>query len=67
MVFCLNELRKKRNKLISKKKIFLCLFYINKRGINIENDKKGKIMRYRISVLLQAKQKGSEVLMPGAP
>ena len=40
MTFCLNELRK-RNKLIKKKKIFLCLFYINKKGINIENDKKG--------------------------
>ena len=37
MVFCLND---KRNKLINKKKIFLCLFYINKKGINIENDKK---------------------------
>ena len=41
-------------------------FYINKKGIDIKNDKKGEIMRDRISALLQAKQEGSEVLMPGA-
>ena len=41
MIFGLNELRK-RNKLINKNKIILCLFYINKNGINIKNDKKGK-------------------------
>ena len=63
MVFCLNELKKK---LISKRKIFLCIFYINKKGINIGNDKKREIMRDRISMLLKAKQRGSEVLMSGA-
>ena len=39
MVFCLNGV-KKRNKLVSKNKIFLCLFYINEKSIDIENDKK---------------------------
>ena len=38
--------------------MFLWIFYINKKGINIESDKKREIMRYRISVLLQAEQKG---------
>ena len=40
MVFFVLTDLKKENKLVSKKKIFSYLFYIDKKSINIENGKK---------------------------
>ena len=57
MVFCLNEL--------IKRKYFYVFFILIKRVLILKMIKR-EIMRDRISMLLKAKQRGSEVLMPGA-
>ena len=40
-------------------------FYVNKKRFNIKNDEKENKLKIE-TVLLQAKQQGSEVLKPGA-